>query len=154
MYFIYCILYNKSSLRELLLVILNTKYKIQNTEYCIQTIMLPKSRKITRKDFPQDFHSGYKYHSINLLLLVVKQENLNNPTRFSFVVSKKVSKSAIKRILLKRKSYNIIKNNIKYIKPGFLCIFHFKKGVENKSFQEISKEIVISLEKASVLEKN
>lgn len=113
--------------------------------------MLPKSKKISREEFPQDFHSGYKYHSPGLLLLITKQTKQNLETKFSFIVSKKVSKNAIKRILIKRRGYNIIKDNIEHIKSGFLCVFHFKKGFKIPTNEEINNQVMYLLKKANIL---
>jgi len=113
-------------------------------------VMIPKSRKISRKDFPQDFHKCFKYHSPSLFLLVKKQENNTMRSRFSVVVSKKVSKSAVSRVLLKRRAYNIIKAKVENIKPGFLCVFYFKKGSERLGFNDVEKEMVQLLNKAKI----
>ncbi|MFC1775287.1 ribonuclease P protein component [Patescibacteria group bacterium] len=114
--------------------------------------MLPRSRKISRDEFPQDFHSGYKFHSDNLFLLTIKQKDPYFTTKFSFVVSKKVSKSAVKRILLKRRGYNVVENLINGVKPGFLCVFHLKKGAEVLKYKEINDQIVDLLKKAKILD--
>ncbi len=113
--------------------------------------MIPKSRKIQRVEFPQNFHNGYKYHSPAIFLLVTKQRCENLKTKYSFIISKKVLKSATKRIFLKRIGYNIIKNIINDIKPGFFCIFYFKKGSDKLRYDDIRIEIIKLLKKADIL---
>lgn len=69
--------------------------------------MLPKSERLDTKRFDEIIASG---RNINAGGFYFKALN-NDFLRFAVVVPKKVSKSAIKRHFLKRKIFNIIKEN-------------------------------------------
>jgi len=112
--------------------------------------MLPKLQKINREDFPKDFRKGRTYNSLNISLSVTKNK-VNTPSKFSFVSSSKVSKKAIKRNLLRRRGYYIIRKNKTQIKPGFICVLFFKKGAVNLNYKEIEDEILTLLKKSKLL---
>lgn len=110
--------------------------------------MLPRIRKIQRLLFNLTLSRNKSFKSENLLLLV-KKTKLEEKTRFSFVISKKVVKKAHKRNLLKRRCFNVIKNEIYNIKNGFVCVFFIKKNISTLPYQKLNKEIVELLNKAN-----
>ncbi len=116
--------------------------------------MLPKKRRIPRKEFAKLFLNGKRFNSTAFLLNLVALDKpfLSTDSKFSFSVSKKVSSSAVLRNKLRRMGYSVIEKNIKNIKSGVILSFSFKKGVEKYSFNQIEKEILDLLSKASVLE--
>jgi ribonuclease P protein component len=116
--------------------------------------MLPKKRRISRKEFGHLFLNGKRFNSSAFLMNLVTKDKAfsSNDTRFSFSVSKKVSNSAVLRNKLRRRGYSVVEKNIEKIKTGFLISFSFKKGAEKYSFDQTEKEIVDLLSKASVLE--
>lgn len=115
--------------------------------------MLPKKRRIERKEFSPILTTGKRYNSPHLLLYVAKigDNNKNKETKFSFSVSKKVCKNAVDRNKYRRQGYSVISKNIKQIKPGYLCSFSFKKGRGSIDFSTLEKEIVQLLSDALVL---
>lgn len=115
--------------------------------------MLPKKRRIRRKEFQNIFLKGKKFNSPALLLNLAMNNNgvSGGESQFSFSVSKKVSKSAVSRNKLRRRGYSSIER-LKNIKPGFQAIFSFKKGAEKYKFSQIEREIINLLSNASVLE--
>jgi ribonuclease P protein component len=112
--------------------------------------MLSKARKIKREDFPRNFKDGKTYNSLNISLFVSKNKT-KSLSRFSFVVSSKVSKKAIKRNKLKRRGYYIINKNKKIIKNNFYVVLFFKKGSVNLNFKEINNEIMFLLNKSMLI---
>lgn len=112
--------------------------------------MLSRKFKIERKIFPKDLRKGFSFHSPNLSLFVFKTAE-NNPSKFSFVVSSKVSNKAVVRNLLRRRGYDVVAKSLQFIKPSFLCVFYFKKGSGKVSFGEIEKDINGLLKKSKVL---
>ncbi len=115
--------------------------------------MLPKNRRISRKEFPYILTKGKRYNSPNFLLYVARDEGLNKetPSRFSFSVSKKVCKNAADRNRQRRRGYSVVSHLIKNTKPGFLCFFSFKKGSGGSSFINLEKEVPELLSLSSVL---
>ena len=71
--------------------------------------------------------------------------------RFSFVVSKKISKKAVERNKFRRIGYNTIQKNISSIKEGFLVAVFIKKSATKISKKELEKEIIFLLKKANLL---
>lgn len=114
--------------------------------------MLPKNRRIARKDFTYILANGRKFNSPILLLNIAKIAKDSENSRFSFSVSKKVSKSAVVRNKLRRRGYSSIEKNIDKIKPAHFLFFNYKKGAEKLKYQEIEKEVVSLLEKSFMLE--
>jgi ribonuclease P protein component len=64
-----------------------------------------------------------------------------NPSRFGFVVSTKVSKRASHRNRIKRILRDAVRDNLLNIKSGYDIIFLAKKAIENRSKDEIGKEV-------------
>jgi len=114
-------------------------------------VMLPKKRKVNRETFASILKKGRSFHSKNISIRVYSSKNKEEDSRFSFVVSKKISNNANKRNLLKRRGYDVVKGVIKNIKKGFIGIFFYKKGILDLSYLEIRDEIVFLLKKSDAL---
>ncbi len=112
--------------------------------------MLSKKQKIKRSEFPKDLKHQKTYNSQHISLTILN--NINNKTsKFSIVVSsKKVSKSAVKRNLLKRRGYYIINKNKSKIKPEFTCLLFFKKGANLLDYKKTEEEILFLFKKADL----
>src|SRR5690242_1182263 len=103
--------------------------------------MLPKRRRISRKEFPTILSHGKRYNSPFLLLYIAKRDQENMPKNmaenslFAFSASKKVSKTAVGRNKLRRQGYSIVQKHLTEIKPGYFLFFSFKKaGIGPQSF--------------------
>lgn len=115
--------------------------------------MLPKTRRISKKEFPNLMKNSRRFNSPHFLLYLSKN-NENKPqnnSRFSFSVSKKVCKEAVSRNKLRRRGYAVIEHIIERIKPGLLCFFVYKKDLGNESFSFLEKEINTLLLDSGVL---
>lgn len=115
--------------------------------------MLPKKNRISRALFVNLLKDGAFFHSTTASFRVVRMAP-NSPSRFSFVVSKKVSKSAITRNLLRRRGYSVLQNTLgreKMKTGGFLGAFFLKKGVEKLKFKEFQDEIELLLKKSKIV---
>ncbi len=64
--------------------------------------------------------------------------------RFSFSVSKKISKSAVVRNKLRRWGYNFMQKNLSDVKMGVLAVFYFKKLPNNRKEVEDNINYLIS----------
>jgi ribonuclease P protein component len=112
--------------------------------------MLPKEKRISRKEFPNILKNGKRYHSPHLSLSVVNS-NTNSNSKFSFSVSKKICKNATDRNRLRRQGYYIISENLNNIKARYTCFFSFKKGKYPMLFTELKTETLSLLKEAHVL---
>jgi ribonuclease P protein component len=105
--------------------------------------MLPKKRRIPRKDFVHVLTKGKRFTSPSLLLYMAKIDAKNGlePSKFSFSVSKKVCPKAVGRNKHRRRGYSIVSGEISRIKPGFYCFFSVKKTNKPISFDVFKHEV-------------
>lgn len=94
---------------------------------------------------------GRRFNS-SFFSLIVLNNNLSLPIkedkRYFIVISKKISKKAVVRNLLKRRiKYIIRQNNLKDI---FLIIF-VKKGIEELSFPELNNNLISVFKQSKIL---
>ena len=115
--------------------------------------MLPKKRRIEKKEFKYIISKGKRLNSDNLLLYIAKidQKNIPKVSRFSFSVSKKVCKNAVDRNRLRRVGYSIIEKNIEKIIEKHLLFFVFKKNIISVKFDILEKEVLELLSNALML---
>lgn len=102
--------------------------------------MLPKTRRIQRKDFSKVLSLGKRYNTPNLLVYVLPVSEQSG-SRFAFSVSKKVCPKAVDRNRLRRRGYSVVGKYIQKVNPGFLCLFSFKKGSGSITFKTLEKEV-------------
>ena len=112
--------------------------------------MLPKNRRIPRKDFPYILKTGKRFNSPHFLLYVAKNEQ-ENKSKFSFSVSKKVYKKASDRNKYRRRGYSAVSKQINNIADGHLYFFSFKKGKYPVKFTELQDEIISLFRSCGVL---
>lgn len=112
--------------------------------------MLPKNRRIQKKQFSSVVLLGKRYNSEHFLAYINRIDK-DKPSLFSFSVSKKVCKSAVGRNRLRRQGYSIVSKNLEKISSGYTCFFSFKKVSKLPSFNEIEGEIEYILKKADLI---
>lgn len=113
--------------------------------------MLSKNKRIPRKLF-QVASQGKSFHAeIGTLRVKKSEKDSSLPSKFSFVVSKKVEKSAVGRNLLRRQGYSVISEVEKSLRPGFLCIFFLKKEATSGRYNGLRDGIHALLKNAGVL---
>jgi len=113
--------------------------------------MLSQKKRVQRPLFPRVVKAGKTYSSPYLSVRVLFAPEQATPSKHSFVVSKKVAKSAPQRNLLKRRGYSIIENLGDGVPDGFILIYYLKKGTPKLSYKELEKELHELLKKAQVL---
>ena len=111
--------------------------------------MLSRKNRIPRSDF-KSFGRSVIFHSPTLFLSLYKKQN-QSVSQFSFSCSKKVSKSAVQRNMLRRRGYASIAKMLERIQSGYYFVFSFKKGAEKLSSNDIYTEIDSLLEKSDTL---
>lgn len=102
--------------------------------------MLPKNRRIPRKDFKYILTNNKRYVGESLLLYMatIPESNKQRETKVSFSVSKKVCSKAVDRNRNRRRGYSVVSEHIKQIKLGYFLFFTFKK---NPEYVVLKKEI-------------
>jgi len=119
--------------------------------------MLKKLHRITQKrDFDRFFGSSFKknkgYSAKSDNLLVKSLRNNLDISRFAFVISTKVDKRATKRNLVKRQLREIVRLRLKKIKPGFDLVFIAQKGIIEKDYKELEKQVEFLLTRLRMFE--
>ena len=102
--------------------------------------MLAKKNRLKRKkDFKLILKEGKRFKEDFLILKLVKN-NLEK-SRFSFIISQKVSKKATTRNKIKRRLSEIVRLKLKKIKKGIDVILIACPGLEEKDFWEIEESL-------------
>ena len=111
--------------------------------------MLPKKHRLNKEILKKVLNSRKRFDSEFVFLKIIPNKN-NNPT-FSFVVSKKTAKSAVKRNTIKRRARHIIWKNINFFNSGVAVVYFFKPGSDKLKSKELEKEILALSKKAKII---
>lgn len=110
--------------------------------------MLPKSRRIQdRGVFGSIYKSGKRVHGKYFVIFIKKT---GQKSVFASVISQKVSKKAVIRNKIRRRSYSIIKNHLNNIKERYIVILSFKKEVIGLSYKELEENILEMFKKVGL----
>lgn len=113
--------------------------------------MLPKLNQLkNERDFERIFKRGKTYKD-NLLTLRMAPNDLRT-SRFGFVVSRKVSKKATIRNLLKRRLRAIIRAELPRVRPGIDGVIIAAPGLEMQKFGELKKTLGNLFKKSRLIE--
>lgn len=107
--------------------------------------MLKKVNRLTSFSLP-----GSKNISTPLFNLKIVKNN-SDSSRFGFIVSKKVSSSAVVRNSAKRKIRSIIEEKLESIALGFDLAFYLKKDIIEADREAIEKILSQALEQEKLL---
>lgn len=115
--------------------------------------MLQKKYRLrTFKDFKKVFaFGGFVKDSANSYIVARVVKNKLLFSRFAFVVSNKVSKSAVKRNKVKRRMREAARLKIAFIKSGYDIVFIANPSIMKKDFYEISEAVEKLLIKSNLL---
>tara|TARA_B100002051_G_scaffold276694_1_gene326976 strand:- start:19921 stop:20250 length:330 start_codon:yes stop_codon:yes gene_type:complete len=109
--------------------------------------MFKKSNRLTTAEFSELYRSGKKKHFPHLSITLGQ----NSGTKVSVVAGKKVAKSAVRRNLLKRRVYSILRKMdeqqslgemIVILKPTF-------SGLARKTAEEIVRQSIAEVKKSA-----
>ena len=103
--------------------------------------MLEKEYRLKKRSaFAATYRTGKSFHSDGITMVVGKEKNDDYPTKFGFVVSKKIHKRAVKRNRIKRlmrESMRLIIKEGYYPKKYMSVIFVASSILIGKSFKEV-----------------
>ena len=111
--------------------------------------MLSKNQKLPRELFEPVSKTGRR---LATSLFSFQYSPSSADCRFSAVVSKKVSKTAVGRNRIRRRVYDTLRKLIPQMKNPSYAIFHAKPPVMNATLAETEREIAELLQKAGILE--
>jgi len=112
--------------------------------------MLAKEFRIKfKKDFDNILKSRNKFFSNNFSLKF--SENHQDISKFSIVVSAKISKKAVIRNQLRRRIFEILRLKTPSIKPGYSVMIFPKAGALLLDYQTLEQEIFYILNKSRLL---
>lgn len=111
--------------------------------------MFPQKRKVGKALFPFVLKGG-KVISVEHFSFRFTPTPGVTKSRFSFVVSAKVSKKATERNLLKRRGYAILKKNSGLEKIPVAGVFFAKRDSTRLSYNTLEQEINSLLAKARI----
>lgn len=108
--------------------------------------MLAKENRLTaRADFENLRQNGKFLTTPYFSFSFIKRET-HLPSRFGFIVSKKISKSAVVRNRVKRILREIVRKNINSVKEGWDAVFLVKSRILNGDVAKIEVEVKKCLE--------
>lgn len=108
--------------------------------------MLPKHNRLPlRTRFVPEFQ-------VQTPIAVVKvKKNNSEESRFAFVISKRVAKSAVARNSIKRALRQCVHENLKMIKPGYDMLFVAKREQKDLLRGQMCAQVCQELQRKSLL---
>src|SRR3972149_11372047 len=102
------------------------------------------NRLRSTEEYDKIKNKGKLIQSQNFGVAYLKKEN-EEPNKFGFVISLKISKLATQRNRLRRAMEESIRQNLTFIKKGYDMVFLAKPSLANKMTDEIMKEVKLFL---------
>ena len=112
--------------------------------------MLASKYKLKRsKVFDEVKNKGSLYQK-KLFGISVLERKDDQPSRFGFVVSKKVSKQAVQRNRINRAVQETIRFEMTHIKEGFDVIFLLKQEAAGSTTDEIMRAVKVAIKEVGL----
>lgn len=111
--------------------------------------MLSRKNRITRNEFPSFKRQGIRVFSGYFSGTLYESPSLEI-TKFSVVVSKKVSKSAVTRNTLRRRFYEIARTHLQRLEPGTMVVLYPKQEAIKAPFAVLQEEFEKTLGKTKL----
>ena len=112
--------------------------------------MLPEKYRLQKKkDIERAFQEGRSFKEDCLILKFA--ENGLDACRFAFIVSKKISPKAVDRNRIKRRLSEIVRAEIRNMKPGKDILLIAIKGAGKASFDEFGKTVKRLIERLELI---
>jgi ribonuclease P protein component len=112
--------------------------------------MLAKENRLTKdRDFRRVKKEGTVIAGPSFALALYFRDD-DEPSRFGFVVSKKVDKNATKRSMIKRALSESLRHELAYVKKGYDGVFLVQPGAE-KYMSDLMQETKMVIKKARLV---
>lgn len=111
--------------------------------------MLPRSKRLSKKEFDEVMKKGRVNHSTFFTVIWVVSEDKH--LKISSVAPKKIAKTAVLRNAIRRKVYSAVGKSINDISLPIKAIFLSKTGVIDIKNQDLKKEVRSIFVKMKVL---
>lgn len=92
------------------------------------------------KNFERVKKEGKLYQYDNFGVIVYRRGD-RQPSRFAFIISKKISKAAVHRNRIKRAMDEAVRHRITKVKKGLDVLFLVKKEILTKTTEEVMKSV-------------
>lgn len=113
--------------------------------------MLPQGERLrNREDFALLREQGTRYSQRSLSLIVLKESS--DRRLAGYIVSKRISKKATIRNLVKRRIRACLEKQFESVLPGCLLLFIARPQAATTEFQELDRQVQSLLSKAQVLQ--
>lgn len=112
--------------------------------------MLKKEHRIRKqKDFDRVFGKDGSFFAQGFLSLKVSPNGLDH-SRFGFIVSNKISKSAVKRNRIKRLLREAVRLKWELIKPGWDVVMMARVDISDKDLKAVDKAVDNLLKRSGI----
>lgn len=108
--------------------------------------MLSRSQRISKKLFPNSL-SGRVFSTDFYSLRLVQGKEKGEVFRGSVVVSKKIAKTAVKRNLIRRRFYSLLREYGNKFPPGSLAVLYVRAPAMTAKYSELKS----SFEKVAIV---
>jgi len=114
--------------------------------------MLARENRLTKKeDFEKVKTKGRSVQSESFFFSYLKRTD-NDPSRFGFVVTKKISPHATARNKASRGLREGVRQTLAYIKPGYDCVLVAKPIIVRKYTNDLMHEVDLVLQKSHLMQ--
>lgn len=113
-------------------------------------MLSPKNRLRLDSDFKRVKDKGKLFQSNTFAIAVFERDDTDDP-RFGFVVSTKISKSAVARNGIKRGLRAAVAELVTNVKRGVDIVFLVKSSILQESRENLLKEVERSMKSAKLL---
>jgi len=112
--------------------------------------MLSRKYKLKKdNDFKKVFKQGRNYQQEFIKIKVLKNDLAYS--RLGFPIGLKISKKSVERNKIKRQLEEIVRLELKQIKPGFDIVVLVEQEITEKNYQAIKKTLISLFRKANLI---
>ena len=114
--------------------------------------MLPKQHRLNRAQFGEVFSIGSSLFGGHFSVKWINSREITKP-QFAVVVSKKVSKSSVRRHRVRRRCYEVVRELLPHVKGSARSIIFARSGVTSLSFYALREELRKLFVQAGIISK-
>ena len=103
--------------------------------------MLAKKYRLTGRSVLEEVKKEGSLYQADSFGILVRKRTEDEPSKFAFIVSTKISKIAVERNKVKRRLREAVKQKIDKVVNGYDVIFLAKKKTLEKKSEEITSEV-------------